>query len=149
MSYCTVQQLIDLFGEDTVYTAADRDHDDVLDTDALNLRLDTATSEVNAYLRPHYSALLPLDPVPPVIVEATGTIALYKLSHTAGVVTEEERKRYEDTITFLSKLASGQAQLDIDVPEGEPGAGQIKGGTILDEDNPERLFTRKRTQGLL
>lgn len=149
MSYCTVQQLLDLFGEDSVYTAADRDRDNVLDTDALDLRLATATDEVNSYLIKHYATVLPLDPVPPVIVEATGTIALYKLSHTAGLVTEEQRKRYEDTITFLSKLASGQAQLDIDVPEGETAPGEIKGGSILGEDNPERVFTRKRTQGLL
>lgn len=149
-AYATLQDLLDLEGEDAVYAAADRDRDGELN-DAEQLAVATAaldaTGEMNSYIGQRYD--LPLPVVPIWARRICIDITLYRLSRQADSLTKSINKRYEDAIAFLRNVAKGVAGLGI-AGEGQAAqsataatAGEIKGGEVLVTAQP-RQFGRGR-----
>ncbi|MNG19141.1 hypothetical protein D3C84_1032700 [compost metagenome] len=50
-------------------------------------------------------------------------IALYRLSADAGSGTEEKRKRYEDAVALLRRIASGEVSMGMPTPVTEETSG--------------------------
>lgn len=148
MPYVSAQDLIDRIGEDAVYVLADRDRDGALDTATIDEAAADAAAEIDAYLSTRYD--VPLAPVPRVIKRLAVDMAIYRLADAAGGYTEERRKRYEDAIALLRRIASGEVGLGI--PPAGDGADDkqvdVVGDQIAAESNPPRLFTRKTQRGL-
>jgi phage gp36-like protein len=141
MAYATQQDIIDRYGEDALYVAADRDNNDAIDTAAVNRALDDATDEINTYIGKKYQ--LPLPVVPTVLVRVCVDIALYRMSFSTAL-TEEKRKRYDDTVRLLKAIALGEASLGYDDgSSAEPTAGEAE---LISN---ARLFTRDTMGGLL
>ncbi len=132
MAYATQQDIIDRYGEEILAVAFDRDNDGAAETDAVAAALSDASDEIDGYLG-RYN--LPLADPPRILTFLCVDIALYKGS-VETVNTEERRKRYEDAIRYLTKVAEGKIQLFPDDPSAPMGgSGAYMAG-------PERLFTR-------
>jgi phage gp36-like protein len=142
MSYASLQTLIDQYGEAEVVRSADRDQDGVADADVVERALTGADGIIDSYVGVKYE--LPINPVPDVLVEYAGDIALYRMSAEVGTYTEEKRQRYDDAIKWLMAVAAGKAVLG-GQPEPPPKGGE---GNIRLVAQP-REFTRSYTGGIL
>ena len=72
-----------------------------------------ATEEINGHIGDRYP--LPLPNVPSNLKRMACDIARYRLYFEQP--TEEVRKRYEDAIAFLKRVADNKAHLQIQLPE--------------------------------
>ena len=143
MSYATIQNAKDLYGDDYVLQSVDRDSNGDPDTTALTNAFAQASSEMDTYLGAR--VVVPLTaPVPDIIVQLCIDIAIYKLSsHPGGGLTDEKRKRYEDAIKWLTNYAKGVVTLPLPDTDEDP---QPLPETSYPND---RLFTREKLGGLL
>lgn len=112
MAYTSKALMITRWGSDEVLRSADRDPQDGTADDAtITAHCSDASSLVDSYLaRAGYTT--PVDPVPAVLVLKTTDIAVYTLSFDiGGAATTEKRKRYDDAIAWLEKIANGELKL--------------------------------------
>lgn len=140
MAYATQQDMIDRRGEDSLYVAADRDGDGTLDAAAITRALDDASAEIDTYLGAAYA--LPLSETPPVVVNLAVDIALYRLSDRPGALTNEVRRRYEDAIALLKRIADGGATLPLSAGDAPETAKTVE------SSGAERKFTRDSMKGI-
>ncbi|MEM7046989.1 MAG: DUF1320 domain-containing protein [Pseudomonadota bacterium] len=82
---------------------------------AVTAALSAATAEIDTYLAGRYD--LPLATPPPILKALCVDIALYKTSLDIGSLTDERRKRYEDALALLRRLADGKADLGLPKPK--------------------------------
>ena len=139
MAYSTLQTLVDQFGSDEVTRSSDRDADGVADVGVVDRAIADADGEIDSYLGVKYE--VPLNPVPGIVVTASATIAMYRMSYDAGTLTDEKRRRYEDLIRWLRDVASGKAVLD-------GGVGGKSSGGVRYFSEP-RECTRGKLGGVL
>lgn len=121
MAYATRDTLVERCGLDAVLVVADRDQDGVLDNAVADLALADATAEIDTYVGVRHR--LPLASVPEVLARLCCDIALYRLSVDAGSHTEEKRKRYEDAVALLRRIASGEVSLGLATPAEQESSG--------------------------
>lgn len=139
MAYSTLQTIIDQFGAKEVLRASDRDKDGVADVGVVDRAIADADAEIDSYLGTKYP--VPLNPVPGIVVTASATIAMYRMSYDSGTLTEEKRRRYEDLIRWLRDVAAGKAVLD-------GGVGEKSSGGVRYFSEP-REYTRTKLGGIL
>jgi phage gp36-like protein len=119
--YGSLQAMVDRFGQ--VEMAQISDHTgqgDGVDEAAVQRALEDAGAEIDGYLAGRYT--LPLASVPRVLVNVGCDIARYRLYK--DIATDLVRKRYEDAVKLLEKVASGKVTLGLDVakqPVAEAG----------------------------
>lgn len=124
-AYATVTDIQNRYGEDALFIVADRDDDNALNTDKIYRALLDSTAEMNAYIAQRYD--LPLPKTPALLAGVCVDIALYRLSPDSSY-TEEKRKRYEDAIKLLEKIAKGVVNLGvtkIQQPQGSAGDVEV------------------------
>lgn len=151
MAYATQADILTAYGPDALYMA-DRDGDGAIDADAVTRNLETASSEIDSYIGVRYD--LPLAIVPDLVRQFAVDIALYRISSTADVMTEEIRKRYDDAIKALMRISEGKAILifpedpnaPVD-PDAEPSE-LSSGPKPIAVGGPERIFSREKMEGL-
>ena len=80
---------------------------------AVDDAIQDATEEINGHIGGRYP--LPLPNVPSNLKRMACDIARYRLYFEQP--TEEVRKRYEDAIAFLKRVADNKAHLQIQLPE--------------------------------
>ena len=146
MAYATQDDIITLYSEDALYVA-DREGDGVVDADAVARALTSAAGEIDSYIGVRYS--LPLEAAPELLKQFCVEVAIYRLALSRDVLSEEHRRRYEDTIKHLDKIAKGTASLNlpgsVDPETGE--ATQTSPRPIV-AGGPAREFTREKMRGL-
>jgi phage gp36-like protein len=141
VSYATIQDANDMYGEDYVLTSVDRDSDGEPDTTALTKALSKASSEIDSYLGVRYN--VPLTTVPEIIKGYTIDIAIYKCSSgPAAGLTEEKRQRYDDAIKWLINLSKGVTSLGLEETDAD-----TEHRPVIEAET--RLFTRSKLRGLL
>lgn len=115
--YADQQDMEDHFGSDQVLLASDRNGGGEIDVGVLESALVKASDEIDSYIVQRYT--LPLSTIPGVLRSHACEIAMYRMStHQGGGLTEEKRTRYEDSVSWLTKLAKGIVSLDDDVTSG-------------------------------
>ena len=147
MAYATQADIVALYSQDALYVA-DRDGDGVPDADAVTRALTGASGEIDSFVGVRYP--LPLTRESDLLVQFCVDIALYRLASSRDVLTEEHRRRYEDTLKHLEKIARGTASLPMmadPVGEGEEPPAPTTPRPIV-VSGPERLFTRAKMRGL-
>lgn len=132
MTYCTLDDLTDLFGEAEILQLTDRDQDGLPDAAYVAAVLADASAEMDAYLRVRYA--LPLSETPARLRAVACDIARFRLYPLA--VPEAVRQRYEDSRLYLKDVAAGRAQLDLPTP---PATASDTGAPA--SDAPDRQFT--------
>lgn len=148
MAYASQADITLIYSPDALYVA-DRDGDGVPDAPAIARAMVSASGEIDSYIGARYS--LPLDETPALLVQFCVDIAVYRLALARDVLTEEHRRRYDDTIKHLKDIARGSAALIFSVAgggdAGSESAAPARPQPIV-SGGPERLFTRAKMRGL-
>jgi phage gp36-like protein len=121
MAYADLAALQARYSQDAILLVADRDQDGVIDAGVIEQATADATAEIDGYVGALHR--LPLASVPEVLVRLCCDITLYRLSADAGSGTEEKRKRYEDAVALLRRIASGEVSLGMPTPAEEETSG--------------------------
>lgn len=151
MAYATQDDIITLYSEDALYVA-DRDGDGVVETDAVARALTSASGEIDSFIGVRYSLPLTIptgETAPDLLKQFCVDIAVYRLALSRDVLSEEHRRRYEDTIKHLERIAKGTASLNLPGPI-DPETGEATDGSPspIVASGPEREFTREKMRGL-
>ena len=107
MTYATLVAMVAQFGEPEVVQRTDRVDAGVVDTVVLERALVDADAEIDSYLGTRYA--LPLASTPVLLVRLAADIARYRLYDDG--VPDTVRQRYEDCVSLLKRLSSGDVVL--------------------------------------
>lgn len=132
MTYATLQQLIDRFGEHTLVQATDRGAvaTGAIDAGVVDRALADTDAEINGYLAGRY--VLPLVETPPLIADKALAIAIYKLHVFAP--DPKIKDDYEQAMKALREIASGVIRLPA---QGvEPAVTGNSGVRFIDRARP-------------
>lgn len=130
MSYATIEDAKAQLGEDALLLVADRDGDGVIDTEMVAAAIEDAGALIDTHVSARYA--LPLAAVPPVLRSAAIDIAHYRLANRPGQMTDDIRRRYEDAISLLKRVADGKADLPgLARVSGDDGATPAGGGAVF------------------
>ena len=76
-------------------------------------------------------------------------IAIYRLALSRDVLSEEHRRRYDDTTRHLDKIAKGTASLNLPGPvDPDTGEATQTSPRPIVAGGPAREFTREKMRGL-
>lgn len=107
MTYATQSDLVDRFGDAELIQRTNRTGGNNIDTVVLGRALADADAEIDGYLAARYQ--LPIATPPALLVRLAADLARYHL-HDDGV-PDSVRQRYEDAVSQLKRLSSGDMQL--------------------------------------
>jgi phage gp36-like protein len=144
-AYATQSDIVTLYGANALYVA-DHNRDGVADSAAVTRALTSASDEIDTYLAARYT--LPLTEVPGFLRTLTVDIALYRLALSADVLSEEHRKRYEDALGHLKRIARGEAALVFTPVPPVDGQPDVSAAQPIVSGGPAKLFTRDLTRDL-
>lgn len=117
MSYCSLQDLIDRYGETELIQLTDKTGSGVVDQAAVDRVIADVDGEIDAYLAKRMT--LPMATVPPVLVRFSCVMVRYYLY--TDVVPELQEKQYQAAVNFLKAIANGTASLGVDdVGDAQP-----------------------------
>lgn len=150
MAYATQDDIITLYSADALYVA-DRDGDGVVDANAVVRSLTSASGEIDSYIGVRY-------PLPLALAEGSAAsellkqfcvdIAIYRLALSRDVLSEEHRRRYDDTIKHLEKISRGIASLNLPGPvDPDTGEATQTSPRPIVAGGPAREFTREKMRG--
>lgn len=146
MDYATQADIIALYGADAL-VVADRNGDGAIEHASVARSLASAKGEIDTYLAARYS--LPLTEVPEYLKQLCVDVAIYRLALPADVLTEEIRRRYDDAIAALKRIAKGEAALVFTPVPTVPGETPAPTGPRpIVVGGPPRLFSRDRMREL-
>ncbi len=122
MSYASLADMQDMFGDAELIQLTDRAGNGTLDTALVQVALDDASAEADSYL--------PLPPDLPnrALVRHTAAIARFLLYKDAA--TDEVRERYQDAIAWLRLAAAGKVVAGTSA-SGTPAAMAMAGSLSL------------------
>jgi phage gp36-like protein len=136
------RDLVQLTNEDPTQT--------VVNTAALQQVVNDASAEIDGYLESRFT--LPLSDPPAVLNRLTCDIAIYRLQSLRPLHDlADARKRYEDAVELLVRVARGEVTLGLALDNIEPStaadavltqAGGDASGVL-----PQRLFDRGSLKG--
>lgn len=133
MAYCTLQNLIDEFGERELIQLTDRSHAGVVDQDVLDRALQRADRTIHRYLGGRQALPVDADDV----VDLACDITRYYLFSVAP--PDEVRTRFEDAVKQLEKMAKGL--LAVTDTAGQPAASageaaqMVSGGHVFGRED--------------
>lgn len=141
MSYCTLDQLKDRYGEALLVELSFRGSTQPTEPDAALFARAIADADalIDGYLKVRYS--LPISGATPALLTDVGLkVAIYN-AH-ANVVSEKIRADYQDALKLLDKIAQGTVKLD--AAGVEPASAGSSGARLTDRDRP---FTATNLKG--
>jgi len=144
-AYALQSDIVTLYGQNSL-VVADHDRDGIPDSAAVTRALAAASDEIDTYLAARYT--LPLAEVPGFLKTLTVDIALYRLALSAEVLSDEHRRRYDDALGHLRRIAEGKAALvftPVPPVEGQP---DVSAAQPIVSGGPAKLFTRDLTRDL-
>jgi phage gp36-like protein len=111
MPYCTIAQLVGLFGDAEIIALSNLTTPSATAINAVRVdaAIAYADAEINGYLGGRYA--LPLVSVPLVLVGKAADIVRYQLDSIHP--REDVRVRYEDTLRWLKMVADGKVELGL------------------------------------
>ena len=136
------RDLVQLTNEDPTETAVNQD--------VLAQALADASAEIDGYLESRFR--LPLSDAPAVLTRLACDIAMYRMQALRPLHDlAEARKRYEDALAMLVRVADGTLTLGLSQDNQEPAAAA---GSVLTDAGgdrsgvlPQRVFNRGSLKG--
>ncbi len=136
------RDLVQLTNEEPTATAVNQD--------VLAQALADASAEIDGYLESRFR--LPLSDAPAVLTRLACDIAMYRMQALRPLHDlAEARKRYDDALAMLVRVADGTLTLGLAPDNQEPSAAA---GAVLTEAGgdrsgilPQRVFSRGRLKG--
>jgi phage gp36-like protein len=111
MTYCTLAQLTDRYGEPMLVDLTDRAEvaTGEIDEAVVDRALADADAAIDGYLKGRYQ--LPLASTPPLLADLAQAIAVYKLHR--NTVSDKIKDDYGQALKALAQIASGTVRLDV------------------------------------
>jgi len=143
MSYATPQDIINRYpNRDLVQLTNEDPTVTTINTTSLQQALDDASAEIDGYLSGRFA--LPLTDVPEVLSRLACDIAIYRLQSLRPIHDlADARRRYDDAIAMLTRVANGEMSLGVGADGHETAIGQ----GVEQAAEAERIFSRKRMRG--
>ena len=143
MSYATPQDLINRYpNRDLVQLSNEDPTLTTINTTVLQQALDDASAEIDGYLGGRFA--LPLTDAPEVLDRLACDVAIYRLQSLRPIHDlADARRRYDDAIAMLTKVAAGEMTLGIGVDGHETSNAQ----GVEQAAEPARMFSRKKMRG--
>ena len=141
MSYITNADIEERVGSSTLVQLADDDGNGVADTGVVDEARVGAEGEVNSYLARRFQTPISLAAHPEltdVLASITLDLAEVRLRMRRPPVSEDARRRREQAIDWLAKVAEG----NIDLPSTTPLASGANKGINAQSTGEERVLTR-------
>lgn len=133
--YCTLTDILDMMDEAEIIRYTDDTDTGLVNTDVTDKAILGAGALIDSHLAVRYT--VPVSPVPDIVVELAVDIAIYKICSRRGQSPEEIRKKYEDAIKYLEKVASGKIVLS-----GAAAAPSGAGSDAVTITTSPRIFSR-------
>ena len=140
MPYCTVDDMVALFGEQEIIDLSAPGQEQI-DNTVINQVIEDAQAEIDSYVSTRYQ--LPLTPVPTVLKRLSCNIARYYLYNDQ--VTEQVERLYKDATAFLKSVSKGDVQLGVN-STGD-SAAQTESLATMVSDSP--VFKRSDSKGFI
>lgn len=132
MTYATLQQLTDRYGEQMLVMLTDRG--DVatgdIDVAVINRSLTDTDSMIDGFLKDRY--ILPIVATPPLLADIAQMIVIWKLHRHQP--NEKIEKDYKEAMSLLDRISTGKVRLPIDGVE--PATAPTNGVRITDRERP-------------
>lgn len=128
MGYAVRLDLERIYGKDLIDNLADINDDGQPDMNVVEEAISGASAIIDGYVGVRYS--VPIQPAPEVLRNFCVDIATYRMAYHKLKQTDEMRKRYEDAIKFLERVADGKAALAIDSNSDGGSDDQAPGSVI-------------------
>ena len=143
MSYATPTDIINRYpNRDLVQLTNEDPTITTVNTTVLQQALNDASAEIDGYLGGRFT--LPLTDPPAVLSRLASDVAIYRLQALRPLHDlADARKRYDDAIAMLTKVASGELTLGIALDGHETAIAQ--GAEIV--EGPKRVFNRNTMKG--
>ncbi|MEM7507632.1 MAG: DUF1320 domain-containing protein [Pseudomonadota bacterium] len=109
MSYLTLKEIEEAFGEGELRDLADRDADGFADPDFVHQAISRAGGLIDSYLRSRYP--VPLSERPDMVREIALAIVRYQLSENHA--TDRVKEDYERALTWLKEIRDGKMDLGL------------------------------------
>ena len=138
MTYATQTDMVDRFGTAELAQRTDRINGTNIDAVVLGRALADADAEIDGYLATRYT--LPLASVPVVLTRLSADMARYNLYDDG--VPSTVRQRYEDAVSLLKRMSSGDVQLAGITPVPAVGGS----GNAVATRTPDRVFGSTQLQ---
>lgn len=143
MAYITVAVVASRISERELIRLTDEKGLGVVVESVVDVAIETAEIEVDAYLGSRYS--LPLDPVPAIATKLCCDLAIYNLYVNSPSGVPEDRQTQASTArAMLEKIAAGK--LDI-MPTHAPADGEDATSDEFVIEGPARVFSRDKMGG--
>lgn len=143
MTYATMQDLVDRFGQLELVQLTDRTNrpPTTPDETTVGLALVDADALIDGYVGKVYE--LPLPSVPASLVKCAADLARYFLHGKAADKDGTVARNYDQAMRWLRDVSNGLVKLDIGGAEPpQPGGGSVRAS------RPDRVMTRDRLRGL-
>ncbi|MDO8433515.1 MAG: DUF1320 family protein [Candidatus Binatus sp.] len=142
MSYATVQDMISRYpNRDLVQLTNEDPSSSTIQQEPILQALNDASAEIDGYIEGRFA--LPIADSPAVLSRLATDIAMYRLQSLRPLHDlADARKRYEDAIALLGKVAAGELTLGLGADGSEPAAASDEIGR-----GPGRIFNRKTLKG--
>ncbi len=136
------RDLVQLTNEDPTQT--------IVNVTALGQALNDASAEIDGYLEGRFG--LPLNDPPAVLNRLACDIAMYRLQALRPLHDmADARKRYEDAVALLIRVARGEVTLGLAADNAEPPTAQdavmTQAGGDATGELPQRIFDRGSLKG--
>jgi len=147
MSYAQPADIISRYpNRDLVQLTNEDPTAQTVNTDALQIGLNDASSEIDTYLESRLE--LPLTDFPARLVLLCVEIAMYKLQTLRPLHdVEDARKRYDDAISVLKQFKNGDLTLGLTVDNLEPPSQTDDAVVVAGGGFKERVFSRGKLKG--
>lgn len=146
-AFATVQDAIDMHGEQYVITSCDRDGGGVLDTAAMEKALTDATEIMLGWLNGRVG--IP-DPVPGHVKRYCVDIAIHLVSNGHDTWTEHKQRQRDEAIEWCKRAKGGENKVPASTAEtpGAPVPATVRPGAMVVATGPSRVFTRDRLKDM-
>lgn len=143
MSYATPQDIISRYpNRDLVQLTNEDPTAATVNTAPLQQALNDASAEIDGYLESRFA--LPLADPPAVLNRLACDIAIYRLQSLRPLHDlEDARRRYDDAIGLLTRVAGGALTLGLAADNREPPTGSDAEAV----QGPPRRFSRDKLRG--
>lgn len=134
MSYCTLPDLIDRYGEAELIQLTDRERVGEINAEVIARAISDADGEIDSYLSKYPR---PISPVPKVLVRVACEITRFYLYDDDA--PEQIEKRYFNATKFLQGVARGEISIGVDdtgaAPETSNDAEMVSGGNVFNRSD--------------
>lgn len=118
--YCTLEDILQAIGENTVAKMSNDSTPTVIDKDVVNTLIANSTELINGYLRGRYA--LPLENSHKILNQINIELVKYDLYKRREQVTDRMQEYRRELLTTLSNIQKGVITLDEGTAESRPSA---------------------------